>query len=146
MNAYFRFLKKHRRINKIRTKLLSNMVIVRIHWYLVTFPKLIIGYIRFHNVNLDQNAKYEVIKTIKASGLIHFKAPFTDGFDCDIQPSTILVQCTHYPTAPAFTCLPENKEDFEKKYISSDVLNDSKFNGFSLVILCKYIKKHLKQL
>ena len=146
MNAFYKFLKKHHRINLLYTKLATNMLFCRIYWFLVILPKTIIGYILFHKTKLDSEARYEVIKEIDAGGLIYYKAPFTGGFNCKIMPSTILIKCLHYPASPSFSCIPENKSDFEKSNISQDILNDSKYNGYNLIIPCKFTKNYLRQL
>ena len=105
-------------------------------------PIGILNSLRFPKI--QPTDKFVVTNEFKASGLIYFKAPFTDGFDNLVLPQgTILENCRSIPSAPGFSCLPRKKVEFEKMAVPESTLSDERYNGYHLVIMKKQIGKNI---
>lgn len=101
----------------------------------------------FPHPQVKKGDKFLVSEDIGATGLIHYKAPFTDGFKCTIPKGTILVAFSDSERISlGFGCIPENKEKFERKHIPENQRNDDRYTGYSFVFTYKEIGKRLKKL
>jgi len=72
---------------------------------------------------------------IETHGLIHWRAPFTGSFACNIPAGTVLVVDLDPPEgASGFYCLPRDYHDFETKYVPSADRTSKKYDGYSFVL------------
>jgi hypothetical protein len=97
-----------------------------------------IPYYRFRSSiphpGVGKGDKFIAIKDFEVTCLTHFAGPYTFGFDCVIPKGTILISFVNSEELSAgFGCLPEKPDEFEK-YIPPDQKNDSKYQGFSIVL------------
>ncbi len=148
MNLFYRTLKKHKRIHRLYIKLAMSKFMYPV-WMLrgifLHLPIAIFNSWRFPQI--QSTDKFIVAKEFKASGLIYFKAPFTDGFENLVLPKgTILENCRSVPGATGFGCLPRNKDEFEKIAVPEHTRNDQRYSGYQLVIEKKNIGKNIERI
>jgi len=83
---------------------------------------------------IKKGARFRTLADITAKGLIHWNAPLTTGFRCVIPKGTILVaQRDSSPFSLGFGCVPENRADFERKFVPETDRAASGYAGYSFV-------------
>ncbi|MBI5573728.1 MAG: hypothetical protein HY919_04140 [Elusimicrobia bacterium] len=99
------------------------------------------------HIKVKKGDKFLVLEDTKGDAEIHYNAPCTDGFKCIIPKGTILVAYYDPPRLTAgFGCIPENKDEFEKRYVPQDVRMSPKYAGYSFGIKYSDIGKKIKKI
>lgn len=84
--------------------------------------------------DVHKGDKFIAIKEFRGNCLTYFAAPYTDGFQCIIQKGTILVAYSDSKgPSMGFSCIPEKPDELEK-YVPLNQKQDSRYQGFSIVL------------
>jgi hypothetical protein len=79
--------------------------------------------------------RYQSTSELSASGLTHWRAPFTGGFQCALPAGTVLVVVDDpLAHATAAGCRPERYAEFEEVLVPIEDRSHEKYDGYTLVI------------
>ena len=84
---------------------------------------------------VHKGERWLVVDEFVTGALVHYRAPFTGGFDCALPVGTEIV-VLHDPlrTAVGVSCEPTNYEELESVLVPIERRNAQKYDGYSLVI------------
>jgi hypothetical protein len=86
-------------------------------------------------IRISSGARFVVTKDFTEIALVHWKAPFTDGFQCVLPQGTILVAFSDSPPGiAAVSCVPESASLFISEHVPEEIRGNSKFAGISFVL------------
>ena len=86
-------------------------------------------------MTIRKGDKIRCREAVSTHGLIHYKAPFTGGFECTIPAGTILlVDLDPLEGATGFCCLPLDYDAFELKHVPVRERRSKDYAGYSFVL------------
>jgi len=87
------------------------------------------------NAVVQEGERWIVTSDLPTTGVTHWYAAFTGGFECVVPSETILIVANDPPHgATAVYCRPEDYEEMQRRLVPSEQLERSKYAGYSLVI------------
>ena len=87
-------------------------------------------------MQINQGDKLKTIKLFKTTGLIHYSAPVTGSFECEIPIGTVFnVISEPRDGYPGFYVVPENEEYFEKQFVPRNDRKNKRYGGYSFVFM-----------
>ena len=100
---------------------------------------------RLSHPTIRKGDRFVTLTEMPATGLTHWRAPFTGGFECRIPEGTVLVAMHDSATvSTGFGVRPENYEELEKKLVPEADRTADKYGGYSFVISYREIGKRVK--
>jgi hypothetical protein len=82
------------------------------------------------------------IQGFRESGLIHYSAPFTGSFECDIAIGTVFEVISEPRDGyPGFYVRPMEAEEFERCHVPKAERNSKRYGGYSFVFMTSAIGK-----
>jgi hypothetical protein len=100
---------------------------------------------RLPHATVTKGDRFVAMRSIPARGLVHFRTPFTGGFQCVIPAGVVLVAFSDAPQAStAFGCIPVDVEELEHLVPSQDRAAPQ-YDGYSFVLPYRYIGRALKR-
>ncbi len=92
-----------------------------------------------------KGSKFITITDIKTTGLTHWLAPMTDGFQCIIPKGTVLVATFDSERmSRGFSLIPEKYKELEPQFVPLEQRASAKYNGYSFVLKYSDIGKRIK--
>ena len=87
-------------------------------------------------MQINKGDKLRTITLFKATGLIHYSAPVTGSFECEIPLGTFFeVVSEPRDGYPGFYVMPENQEYFEKQFVPPNERKSKLYGGYSFVFM-----------
>ena len=87
-------------------------------------------------MSFKEGRKIRAIKSFKANGLIHFKAPCSGSFQCEISQGTVFTILNEPREGyGGFYVLPENEKEFELKFVPEEDRKNLQYGGFAFVFM-----------
>jgi hypothetical protein len=100
---------------------------------------------RLPHAKVAKGDRFIVTRPTRVHGLVHFRAPFTGGFQCVIPTGVVLVAFSDAPrVSTAFACAPEEARELEHLVPSRD-RSAPNYDGYSFALPYRYIGRRLKR-
>jgi hypothetical protein len=96
---------------------------------------------------IAKGERFRVVQPLKRAALVYFAAPFTGGFECTLATGTVLaVAQDSGPEKNTVLLVPEEREPFERTWLTEEERKDPKYLGFAFPFKKSDIEKHLASL
>ncbi|NJN76293.1 MAG: hypothetical protein HC796_08985 [Synechococcaceae cyanobacterium RL_1_2] len=93
-------------------------------------------------MKLKPGDKLVTIQSFRESGLIHYSAPVTGSFECDIAIGTVFAVVSEPREGyPGFYVMPVEAEEFERCHVPTAERKSKKYSGYSFVFMTSAIGK-----
>lgn len=90
--------------------------------------------------------RFRIKKAFTTHVLTMWKAPFTDGFECELPEGLeFLIDHDPLPKAKGVAALPDPYRDWEKKLVSQTDLCNEKYNGYYFVATFEQLKSNCER-
>lgn len=85
-------------------------------------------------MKIIKGTKLRAIAALHATGLTHWNAPYTGGFNCIVPEGTVVIATRDVgPFSLRVKCLPEYYKSFGEQFVPEQDRRSPKYAGYSLV-------------